>query len=91
MYYQPPLIQENGNYTAEYAFEEAGTYIGVVTADHPDGERQYNAVFYFQVGGADLGTVPIFIALLLALQAGYWLANGGWGKMRQRQKGLNSR
>jgi hypothetical protein len=77
VYYRPPSIQDNGNYTAEYAFEEKGTYIGIVTAQHPDGERRYNAVFYFQVGGADLGTIPLFVGLLVLLQLGYWLSNGG--------------
>lgn len=92
VYYRPPAVQANGNYTAEYAFEEKGTYIGVVTAQHPDGEREYNAVFFFQVGGPDLGTIPIFIGLLILLQIGYWLSNGGVQKMRARaqQSEVNS-
>ena len=84
VYYRPPTVQANGNYTAEYAFEEKGTYIGVVTAQHPDGEREYNAVFFFQVGGPDLGTIPIFIGLMVLLQIGYWLSNGGVQKIRAR-------
>ena len=86
VFYRPPTIQSNGNYTTEYAFDEKGTYIGVVTAQHPDGEREYNAVFFFQVGGPDLGTIPIFIGLLVLLQIGYWLSNGGMQKMRAREQ-----
>lgn len=82
VYYKPPQVQANGNYTAEYAFQQKGTYIGVVTARHPDGQRVYNAVFYFQVGGADLGTIPLFVGLLVVLQAGYWVANGGLARRR---------
>jgi hypothetical protein len=77
VYYEPPRVQVDGNYLAEYTFEEKGTYIGVVTAKHPTEDSIYNAVFYFQVGGPDLGTAPIFIGLLVIMQLGYWLANGG--------------
>ena len=90
VYYQPPAIQANGNYTAEYAFAEKGTYIGVVTARHPDGEREYNAVFFFQVGGPDLGTIPLFIGLLVLLQLGYWWSSGGWKKWRGRSANLDT-
>ena len=85
VFYQAPRVQRDGNYVAEYAFQEKGTYIGVVTAKHPVEDRVYNAVFYFQVGGADLGTIPIFIGLLVLLQLGYWLANGGWIKFSTKK------
>jgi len=84
VYYQSPRVQSDGNYVAEYAFEEKGTYIGVVTAKHPVEGTVYNAVFYFQVGGPDFGTIPIFVALLLILQLGYWLANGGFKKLSKK-------
>ncbi|MBT8146728.1 MAG: hypothetical protein KJN90_07725 [Gammaproteobacteria bacterium] len=87
VYYKPPTVETNGNYTAEYAFAEKGTYIGVVTAQHPDGEREYNAVFFFQVGGPDLGTIPLFLGLLVILQLGYWWSNGGWAKLRDKTAG----
>lgn len=89
VYYKPPTLESNGNYTAEYAFAEKGTYIGVVTAQHPDGEREYNAVFFFQVGGPDFGTIPLFLGLLLTLQLGYWWFNGGRAKLRGRSAGLD--
>lgn len=89
VYYQRPRIEDGGFYRASYAFEERGSYIGVVTAEHPTEDRQYNAVFYFQVGGRPLGTIPIFIALLIVLQLGYWVSSGGykrWREKRQQQR-----
>jgi hypothetical protein len=46
-------------------------------------------VFYFQVGGADYGTLPLFLALLLLLQTGYWLSNGAWERRKQRLAAKN--
>ncbi|MFT4863432.1 MAG: hypothetical protein ACI95C_002663 [Pseudohongiellaceae bacterium] len=86
VYYEPPRVEQGGFYTASYEFEERGTYIGVVTAQHPTEDRHYNAVFYFQVGGADYGTLPLFAGVLILLQLGYWLSNGGWQKLQQRRK-----
>ncbi len=89
VYYEPPRIEPGGFYTASYEFDAEGTYIGVVTADHPTEDRYYTAVFYFQVGGADYGTLPLFLALLLLLQTGYWLSNGGWERRKQRLAAKN--
>ncbi len=86
VYYQPPSIEEGGYYRASYEFAERGTYIGVVTAEHPTQDRQYNAVFYFRVGGRDLGTIPLFAALLIALQLGYWVSTGGYRRWRAKQQ-----
>ena len=90
VYYEPPRIEPGGYYTASYTFEEKGTYIGVVTAQHPTDDRVYNAVFYFQVGGTDWGTMPLFAALLILLQTGYWLSNGGLARLKQRLAGSKS-
>ena len=84
VYYEPPRIEPGGFYTASYAFDTKGTYIGVVTADHPTEDRYYTAVFYFQVGGPDFGTLPLFLLLLILLQTGYWVSNGGWARHKQR-------
>ena len=62
----------------------------MVTARHPDGEREYNAVFFFQVGGADLGTIPLFVGLLIALQLAYWLSSGGLEKWREKRASRES-
>lgn len=85
VYYQPPSIEPGGYYRASHRFDEGGTYIGVVTADHPTEDRNYNAVFYFQVGGRDWGNIPVFIVLLLAVQGGYWFNTGGYRKYKKRK------
>ena len=89
VFYQPPTIEDGGYYRASYAFEERGTYIGVVTAEHPTEDRNYNAVFYFQVGGRDWGTIPYFIALLLIVQGGYWYSSGGYKKYKAKEPARN--
>ena len=89
VFYQPPRIEEGGFFRTSHDFTERGTYIGVVTANHPTEDRNYNAVFYFRVGGRPLGTLPIFAALLVLLQLGYWVSSGGykrWSQRRQEQK-----
>jgi hypothetical protein len=83
VFYQPPGIMGDGSLTANYRFEEKGSYIGIVTAQHPDDDRVYRAVFYFQTGGPDYGTMPLFFLLLLVLQMAYWLSNGGWTKLKK--------
>ena len=87
VFYESPRIEEGGFYRTSYEFLEKGTYIGVVTAEHPTEDRNYNAVFYFQVGGRDWGTIPVFVALVVLLQFGYWASTGGWQRMRERLLG----
>lgn len=81
-YYQEPSIEPSGYYRASHEFTEQGSYIGIVTASHPTEARDYQAVFYFQVG-RDWGSFPLFIALIVLAQFGYWAANGGWRKLRK--------
>lgn len=85
VFYQAPEVHADGALTARYGFEEKGTYIGIVSASHPQDERRYNAVFYFQVG-PDYGSLPLFLALALLLQGGYWMSNGGLRKLRARRR-----
>ena len=75
VFYLPPVKQPNGVLTVNYDFQQAGGYIGIVTAVHPEKEKTYHAVFYFQVGGTDYGYLPLFIALLVLAQALYWFSN----------------
>ena len=81
-YYQQPSIEPSGYYRASHEFTEQGSYIGIVTASHPTEARDYQAVFYFQVG-RDWGSFPLFIALIVLAQFGYWAANGGWRRLRK--------
>ncbi len=82
-YYQEPSIEPSGYYRASHEFTEQGSYIGIVTASHPTEARDYQAVFYFQVG-RDWGSFPLFIALIVLAQFGYWAANGGWRNRSRR-------
>ena len=86
VYYQDASIEDSGYYRASYEFEEGGTYIGIVTAQLPSEEVRHNAVFYFQVGGPDWGTIPFFILLLLLCQGCYWYYNGGYERYRERRE-----
>lgn len=89
VHYEPPRIEDGGFYQTSYAFNERGSYIGVVTAEHPTEDRQYNAVFWFRVGGRPLGTLPLFLALVVILQLGYWVSSGGykrWSEKRARRR-----
>lgn len=87
VFYEAARMEEGGFYRTSYKFLEKGTYIGVVTADHPTEDRNYNAVFYFRVGGRDWGTIPIFLALGMLLHLGYWASTGGWQRMQERMLG----
>lgn len=86
VFYQDPVVRSEGAFTVNYGFEEKGTYIGIVTAEHPADARLYNAVFYFQVGGPDYGTVPLFLLIAVMLQALYWGSSGGYSRWRQARQ-----
>lgn len=85
VFYEQPRIEESGFYSTSYDFTEKGTYIGVVTAELPEEDRYYNAVFYFRVGGRDWGTIPLFIVLAVILQLGYWVSTGGYQRWQENQ------
>ena len=75
VFYQGPAKRPDGVLTVNYDFQQAGGYIGIVNARHPDKEKSYSAVFYFQVGGSDYGYLPLFILLVILVQGLYWLSN----------------
>ncbi len=75
VFYQPPLRKSNGALTVNYNFRQAGGYIGIVTAMHPDKDKTYHAVFYFQVGGADYGYLPLIVLLLVLAHGFFWVGN----------------
>lgn len=89
VYYESPKIEPGGYYRASYEFDAKGTYIGIVTAEHPVEDRFYNAVFFFKVGGPDYGSFPFFVGILIILQFGYWLSSGGLARLRQRRGKYN--
>jgi len=75
VFYQRPAKRPEGVLTVEYDFEQAGGYIGIVTAEHPTKRKTYHAVFYFQVGSTGYGYLPLFIFLAVLAQASYWIIN----------------
>lgn len=85
VFYEEPRIEPGGYYSTSYDFQDKGTYIGIVSAKHPTEDKIYSAVFYFRVGGADLGSLPIFVFLLIVLQLGYWISTGGWTRFKQKR------
>lgn len=84
VHYDPSRIESGGYYRSSYEFNAPGNYLGIVTAKHPTEPRDYNAVFYFRVGGSDWGSFPVFLALLVVVQTAYWLSTGGWTKLQSR-------
>lgn len=84
VHYDPPRIEPGGYYRSSYEFNVAGDYLGIVTASHPTEARDYNAVFYFRVGGADYGTLPLFVLLLVVVQMGYLWSTGSLRKLQAR-------
>lgn len=72
IFYLPATIHADGALKANYDFKQAGGYIGVVTATHPEKEETYRAVFYFHVGGVGYGYIPFFIVLLILVQLIFW-------------------
>ena len=73
--YQAPSTRPDGVLSVKYGFQEAGSYIGIVTARHPAKDTLYNAVFQFQVGGGRYRSVALIVLLLVLVQAGYWVSN----------------
>ncbi len=69
IYYLPPVKHPDGVLTVNYDFQQSGGYIGVVTAIHPEKEKIYRAVFYFQVGGGVYAYLPLYIALAIVFLA----------------------
>jgi hypothetical protein len=85
IFYLPPEKRTDGMLTASYRFERAGGYIGIVTARHPTEAKNYNAVFFFQVGGTDYGYLPVFAALIVLLQIAYLASTGALQRFVRRR------
>ncbi len=68
--------QPAGVLAVRHDFEQPGGYIGIVVAENPDNGKAYNAVFYFEVGNAGYGWVPLFIALITVAQLLFWFSTG---------------
>ncbi len=85
VFYQPPAVVP-GVYTALYRFDEAGDYIGIVTAGPGAGDRIYTAVFPFEVGFTGFGYWPVFVLLAVIIQLNYFYMRG-WFRRRRPESG----
>ena len=73
--YLPPEIYPKGTFSFVHNFDEPGNFVGVVTADGPNGEH-WVASYPFSVGGAPASMTPlILLALACALALGLYFAS----------------
>ncbi len=76
VFYQPPIKKSDAVFIVNHKFSKPGRYIGIVTTRHPTKNKTYNAVFPFQVAGSSSSYLWVIGALILLLQAGYWISTG---------------
>ena len=62
VFYQSVGPQPDGVLTVMHSFQDAGDFIGVVSAPHPQQDRMYHAVFPFSVGDPAL---PVWLWVLI--------------------------
>jgi hypothetical protein len=75
VFYRTAVIEPNV-YTVVHTFTEEGSYIGVVSARHPETGKVYAAVFPFDVGFTGWGYWPFFIGLFVLIQLQYLYMSG---------------
>ncbi len=68
--YQPPVVQRDASLRISHHFDQAGDYIGIVTAGHPSNGKTYSAVFPFSV--AQSNYTAWFAGLLLLIPLAYF-------------------
>lgn len=72
VFHQPATVVPDV-FTIIHDFSQSGEYIGVVTAEHPESDKMYRAVFPFRVGFTGLGFWPWLGAFALFLFVNLWL------------------
>jgi hypothetical protein len=70
-------------FTVLHNFEEDGEYVGVVTVVNPDNQKEYTAVFPFEVGYAGAGWWPWFVAIAVLIQLNYLWMSGWFSRFRR--------
>lgn len=75
VFYQP-AITEPDVFTVVHEFGEEGEFIGIVSAEQPETQKVYAAVFPFEVGYTGVGYWPFFVGVLLLLQIQYLFMSG---------------
>ncbi len=93
IFHRPLAPEPTGWVTVSHTFEDPGGFIGVVVAENPANGKVYNSVFYFEVGSAGYGYIPLFVALIVAAQLLFFASTGSLQKfihwIRHRRRGQN--
>lgn len=93
IFHRPLAPEPTGWVTVSHTFEDPGGFIGVVVAENPANGKVYNSVFYFEVGNAGYGYIPLFVALIVAAQLLFFANTGSLQKffhwIRHRRRGQN--
>ena len=76
VFHRPPAAEPTGWITLTHTFDDAGGYIGVVVAQHPASGNVYNSVFFFEVGNAGYGYIPLFLGLIIGAQLLFFASTG---------------
>ncbi|MFQ5547507.1 MAG: hypothetical protein ACE5FV_04390 [Woeseia sp.] len=83
VFYQPAAVQPDV-FAIVKDFDEAGWYVGIVTATTGD-TGTYSAVFPFKVGFTGFGYWPLLIGLIVLLQLHFWYMSGALSRLRKRR------
>lgn len=78
VFYQTPALRSEGVLMVEHEFDQAGNYIGIVTARHPTSDKIYRAVFPFEVGSGKsyyYGLIALAISGLVLLRYRFHVFN----------------
>ncbi len=76
VFHRPLAVEPTGLVTVSHTFDEPGGYIGIIVAENPINGNIYNAVFYFEVGNAGYGYIPLFVGLIVAAQLLFFTSTG---------------
>ena len=82
VFYQAPVIEPDV-FTVIHDFNEEGDYIGIVKVISESADREYVAVFPFEVGYTGLAYWPFFIAAVLLIQFQYLWMSGRFARWRR--------
>ena len=88
--HRPLAAEPSGWVTVGHTFDEPGGYIGAVMAKNPANGKVYDSVFYFEVGNAGYGYIPLFLALIVGAQLLFFASTGSlqrfarWLRARHR-------
>ena len=97
VFHRPLAAEPTGWVTVNHTFEATGGYIGVLVAENPANGKVYNSVFYFEVGNAGYGYIPLFVALIVAAQLLFLTSTGHlrrllrWLRSRERSRNRATR